>query len=64
MYFIDKQGDISRVKMAESRSDKGSKKHEKIVKVGLKKEKGYLYYLDKDGCIARSPMKRGGKNGN
>ena len=37
-------------------------KHEKkIVKVGIKKEKGYLYYIDKDGDVARVPMARGGK---
>lgn len=59
LYFIDKQGDVSRVEMARSRADKGRKEHQKILKAGVKKEKGYLYYLDKDGDIARSPMKRG-----
>lgn len=58
LYFVDKEGDISRVKMARSRADKGPKKHEKMKKVGIKKEKGYLYYLNKEGCIDRSPMKR------
>ena len=59
LYFIDKEGDVSRVKMARSRSDKGPKEHEKIAKLGLVKEKGYLYYLDKKGYIARTKMKRG-----
>ncbi|MFH1769933.1 MAG: hypothetical protein ABH828_00050 [archaeon] len=58
LYFVDKQGDISRVKMARSRSDKGPKVHEKVKKVGVKKEKGYLYYVNKKGCVDRSPMKR------
>lgn len=61
LYFIDKEGDVSRVKMAKNRSDKGPKIHEKILKVGVNKKKGYLYYLDKDGDIARTPMKRGAK---
>ena len=63
LYFVDKEGDVSRVRMARSRADKGTKKHEKIQKVSIKKEKGYLYYIDKDGDISRSPMKRG-NNGN
>lgn len=59
LYFIDKQGDVSRVKRAKSRADKGAKMHEKMKEVGLKKEKGYLYYLDSEGDVSRSPMKRG-----
>lgn len=35
----------------------------KVIKVGLKKEKGWLYYLDVDGDIARTPMKKGGNKG-
>ncbi|HNZ37285.1 MAG: hypothetical protein KA076_00530 [Candidatus Marinimicrobia bacterium] len=36
---------------------------EKVMKCGVKKEKGYLYYLDKNGDIARSKMARGGNKG-
>lgn len=36
---------------------------EKVVKCGVKKEKGYLYYLDKNGNVARSKMARGGQKG-
>lgn len=32
---------------------------EKIVKVGLKKEAGYLYFVDKDGDISRAHQMRG-----
>ncbi len=32
---------------------------EKIVKVGLKKEAGYLYFVDKDGDISRANQMRG-----
>jgi len=36
---------------------------EKVVKVGIKREKGYLYYLDKQGDVACAKMARGGKKG-
>jgi len=31
---------------------------EKVVKVGLKKEIGFLYFIDKQGDISRAPMMR------
>ncbi len=34
---------------------------EKVAKVGLKKEAGYLYFIDKDGDIGRVLMARGRK---
>lgn len=33
---------------------------EKVAKVGVKKEKGYLYFVDKHGNVARAKMARGG----
>jgi len=33
----------------------------KVTKVGVKKEKGYLYFIDKKGNVARAKMARGGK---
>ena len=36
---------------------------EKVTKVGIKRAKGYLYYLDKHGDISRAQMARGGKKG-
>ena len=33
----------------------------KVAKVGIKREAGYLYYIDKDGDVARAKMVRGGK---
>ncbi len=36
---------------------------EKVAKVGVKKEKGYLYFVDKRGNVARAKMARGGKKG-
>lgn len=31
---------------------------EKVAKVGIKKEEGYLYFIDKDGDISRAKMMR------
>ena len=56
LYFIDKQGDVSRAKMA--RGGKKGGKPEKVAKVGVKKEKGYLYFLDKQGDVSRAKMAR------
>ncbi len=35
----------------------------KCAKVGVKKEKGYLYFVDKRGNVARAKMARGKKKG-
>jgi len=34
---------------------------EKVFKCGVKKEKNYLYFVDKDGDVARVPASRGKK---
>lgn len=34
----------------------------KIEKLGIKREKGWLYYMDKNGNVARAKMSRGGKS--
>lgn len=34
---------------------------QKVAKVGVKKEDGYLYFVDKDGDISRAKMVRGGR---
>ena len=36
---------------------------EKVKTTGVSKEKGFLYYLGKDGNVWRSGMSRGGKGG-
>lgn len=36
---------------------------EKVTKVGLKRESGYLYFIDKNGNVARTIMARGRKKG-
>ena len=36
---------------------------EQVAKVGVKKEGGYLYFVDKHGDISRAKMARGRKKG-
>ena len=36
---------------------------QKVAKVGIKREAGYLYFLDKKGNVARAKMARGKKKG-
>lgn len=35
----------------------------KVERCGIKREKGYLYFLDKSGNVARAKMVRGRKKG-
>lgn len=37
--------------------------NEKVAKVGVKKEAGWLYYIDKDGDISRAKMEKFPKRG-
>jgi hypothetical protein len=37
---------------------------QQVAKVGVKREKGWLYYLDKKGDVSRAKMARGGKKRN
>ena len=59
LYYLDKQGDISRAKMARGGSKGG--RPEKVKKMGVKREDGYLYFIDKQGDISRAKMVRGGR---
>ncbi len=56
LYYLDKQGDVSRAKMA--RGGKKGGKPEKVAKVGVKREEGYLYFIDKQGDVSRAKMAR------
>jgi len=61
LYFVDKQGDVSRAKMSRGGKKKGKQKAEKVAKAGVKKDKGYLYFVDKNGDVSRAKMARGRK---
>ena len=59
LYFVDKDGDVSRARMARGRK-KGSKtRPEKVARVGVKKQKGFLYFVDSKGDVSRAKMARG-----
>jgi len=36
---------------------------EKLVKLGIKREKGFLYFIDKQGDVSCAKMARGSKKG-
>ncbi|MCR5505257.1 MAG: hypothetical protein K6E94_06920 [Elusimicrobiaceae bacterium] len=36
---------------------------EKVLKLGVDREEGFLYFIDKDGDVAKVAMARGGKKG-
>ena len=56
LYYLDKQGDVSRAKMARGGKKGGSPA--KVKKVGVKRKPGYLYFIDKHGDISAAKMKR------
>ena len=61
LYFIDKQGDVSRARMArvgKKRKKAKAKKIVKVAKVGVRKAPGYLYFIDKHGDVSRVKMAR------
>ena len=59
LYYLDKQGDVSRSQMA--RAGKGGGNAQKVVKAGVTRASGYLYFIDKDGDVSRAKMARGRK---
>lgn len=59
LYFIDKDGDVSRAKMARGGAKGQGGGTEKVARVGVRKESGYLYFVDKDGDVSRARMARG-----
>ena len=61
LYFVDKDGDISRAQMSSAGRTKSKSKPEKVAKCGVQRESGYLYYVTKDDAVGRSEMARGRK---
>lgn len=59
LYYLDKQGDISRAKMA--RGGKKGGRPEKVARMHVKRQEGYLYFIDKQGDVSRAKMVRGGR---
>ncbi len=58
LYYLDKQGDIARARMARGGGKKPPGKPQKVVKTKIEKESGFLYFIDKQGDISRAKMVR------
>ena len=59
LYYLDKNGHVSRTKMARGATKGGSA--EVVANAGVQRESGWLYFIDKDGDVARTKMARGRK---
>ena len=59
LYYLDKNGHVSRTKMARGATKGGSS--EVVANAGVQRESGWLYFIDKDGDVARTKMARGRK---
>ena len=56
LYYLDKQGDVSRAKMARGGKKGGSP--QKVKKLGIKRKQGFLYFIDKQGDVSAAKMAR------
>lgn len=56
LYYLDKQGDVSRAKMA--RGGRKGGHPQKVKKLGLKRKQGFLYFIDKQGDVSAAKMAR------
>jgi len=61
LYYIDKNGNIARVKMARGGSADKKSKPEVVKVLNLKREADYLFYIDKDGDVSSVKMADGGE---
>lgn len=61
LYYLDKQGDVSRVRMARGGGKAKKTKPQRVAKVGVEREQGFLYFIDRDGDISRAKMARAGR---
>ena len=59
LYYLDKNGNVSRTKMARGANKGGSP--EVVANAGVNRESGWLYFIDKDGDVSRARMARGRK---
>ena len=58
LYYLGKDGDVWRTRMARGTEKGGG--GEKIATAGVTRESGWLYYINKEGNVARTLLKRGG----
>ncbi|MFH1590050.1 MAG: hypothetical protein ABIB43_05785 [archaeon] len=56
MYFLDRDGDVSRTHYSRGNRHRGG--NEKVKCLDIKREPGYLYFIDKEGDVARTKIRR------
>ena len=59
LYYLDKNGNVSRTRMARGANRGGNP--EVVANAGVRRESGWLYFIDKDGDVSRAKMARGRK---
>ena len=59
LYFLDKNGHVSRTKMARGSNRGGTP--EVVANASVRRESGWLYFIDKEGDVSRAKMARGRK---
>ena len=59
LYYLDKNGNVSRTRMARGANKGGNP--EVVANAGVHRESGWLYFIDKDGDVSRARMARGRK---
>jgi hypothetical protein len=57
LYYMDKDGDISKIKAEPEPDSEEPPKPFKVLKCKIKKAPGYLYYVSKMGDLWRAKMK-------
>ena len=57
LYFLDKQGDVSRARMARG-GGRAPKGRQKVARCKIEREEGFLYFIDKKGNVCKVKMKR------
>jgi hypothetical protein len=50
LYYVDKHGNVMRMARGVAKA-----KTEQLVETGIKREKGYDYFVDDDGDVSREP---------
>ncbi len=63
LYYLDKQGDVSRVGMARGGGRQKRPRPEKVERARVTREPGMLYYIDKHGNVCATQMARKGGAG-
>jgi hypothetical protein len=63
LYYVDKQGDVSRTRMARGGGKVPRGRPQKVAKCGIDREDGFLYFIDKRGNVSKVRMARSARRG-